>query len=234
MLAGGMQTGAIRALSTESLRLAENKFRRGQDELSGGLSLAALVLDAWHRDLRYLDSKGAPRAIRLHGPVPSVEALIRAERAIKDTRELAQRLKTLRLVIPNGRNLYKPASEIALISRNDPFVLQHVAKSLSVLLETIHGNLDGSGTSQPLLERFAEVPDLPDECIPAFQRFTKLHGWMLLRTVNDWLELRRARRTGRGRSGISRAGIHVHAYVTQKRQPKTTARSPARRLKFSS
>jgi len=229
MLAGGMQGEAIRALSARSLRVAEKGLRKGQGELSGGLSLAALVLDAWHRDRRYLDSKGTPRAIRLHGPAPSVEALVRSERSIKEAPELAKRLKALRLVVPSGRSLYKPASDIALISRYDPFVLQHVAKSLSVLLETIHGNLNGSGNSEPLLERFAEVPDLPNECIPAFQRFTKLHGWILLRTVNDWLESRRARRTSRGSKGIARAGIHVHAYVTQKRQQKT-----ARRVKLSS
>lgn len=232
MLAGGMQSEAIRALSAGALQTAEKKARRDQNELSGGLSLAALVLDAWHRDRRYLDSKGTPRAIRLHGPAPSVEALVRTERSSKGARELAVRLKALRLIIPSGRSLYKPASDIALISRHDPFVLQHVADSVSMLLQTIYGNLDGSNTSEPLLERFAEVPDLPNECIPAFQRFTKLHGWILLRTVNDWLESRRARRSSRATHEIARAGIHVHAYVTRKRQAK--AEMPrVRRLRVS-
>jgi hypothetical protein len=233
MLAGGMQPEAIRALAARSLDLAEKKSQRHRSKLSGGLSLAALVLDAWHRNRRYLDSKGMPRAIRMHGPAPSVEALVRAERSIKDAPEIAQRLKALRLVVPTGRGLYKPTSDIALISRHDPYVLQHVAKSLSVLLETIHGNLDRSNASEPLIERFAEVPDLPSNWIPAFQQFTKLHGWILLRTVNDWLESRRARRTSRSSNGIARAGIHVHAYVTKSQRP-TAEALRERRIRVSS
>jgi hypothetical protein len=219
MLAGGVESEDIRDLSVRSLQLAEKKSQSSPRELSGGLALAALVLDAWHRDHRYLDSNGDPKRIRLLGPIPSVEALIRAERSREDAKGLARRFKLLRLIVSAGRGLYEPASDVALISKYDAFVLQHVVKSLSVLLETIHGNLSGS-TSEPLLERFAEVPDLPNECVPAFRRFTKLHGWMLLRTVNDWLESRRARRTNRGKDGIARAGIHVHAYITQQVQPK--------------
>jgi hypothetical protein len=225
MFAGGMQTEAIRVLSTSSLRLAEAESRRGQRDISGGLPLAALVLDAWHRDRRYLDAKGTPRAIRLVGPTPSVQALLRAEgSSSQDARNVAQRLKALRLVISTGRGFYKPASEVALVSKYDPFVLQYVGKSLALLLETIHGNLSASKTSEPLLERFAEVPDLPLEYVPAFQKFTKLHGWVLLRTVNDWLESRRARRTTRTRTGTARAGIHIHAYVSRVRATKTTAK----------
>ena len=224
MFAGGMQTEAIRKLSMRSLQLAERETKRGKPEMSDGLPLASLVLDAWHRDRRYLSPEGTPRAIRLSGPAPSVQALVRAECSTsQDSRKLAQRLKVLRLIISVGRGLYKPASDIAVVSTYDPFVLQYVAKSLSLLLETIHGNLSGSNSSEPLLERFAEVPDLPRESVPAFHKFTKMHGWVLLRTVNDWLESRRARRTTRARRGIVRAGIHVHAYVSRKREPKARA-----------
>lgn len=215
MLSGGMQQDDVRMLCVRSLEAAEKKSRRERTQISGGLRLAALVLDAWHRDRRYLSAKAEPRAVRLVGPAPSVEALIRAQSRRKDAEDLAHRMKSLRLVISCGRGLYKPTSDIALVSAHDPFVLQHIAKSLSMLLETISGNLSGNNTSEPLIERFAEVPDLPDKYVPAFQKFTKVHGWILLRTVNDWLESRRARRTSRGRKGSARAGIHVHAYVAR-------------------
>jgi hypothetical protein len=215
MLTGGMRKEAIRALSARSLELAEENPYRYRNELSDGLPMAALVLDAWHRDRRYLNANAQPRAVPLLGAAPSVEALIRAESQRKDAQQLARRLRSLRLLTSTGRGLYKPASDVALVSTYDPFVLQHIARSLSSLLETIDRNLQSSGT-ESLIERFAEVPDLPDECIPAFQQFTKLHGWILLRTVNDWLESRRARRSGRSGKGYARAGIHIHAYVSQK------------------
>jgi hypothetical protein len=215
MLSGGMQRDDVLALSIRSLNVAETKARRDRKEASGGLAVAALVLAAWHRDRRYLNTKAEPRAVRLLGPAPSVEALICAENRRRGAADLARRLKSLRLVVSSGRNLYRPSSEIALISAHDPFVLQHIATSLSMLLETIDQNLDSGPNSAPLIERFAEIPDLPAECIPAFQKFTRIQGWIFLRTVNDWLESRRARRLSRRRKGSIRAGVHVHAYVAR-------------------
>jgi hypothetical protein len=216
MLGGGMQKGDLRALCAASLERAMRKSTRDQKIAPEGLPIAALVLDAWHRDRRYLNAKAEPRAVRLLGPAPSVEALIRAEIRRGDAGNLAYRLESLRLVVPAGRGLYRPTSDIALISAHDPFVLQHVAKSLLMLLQTISRNMEGKASSEPLIERFAEVPDLPHEWVPAFQRFTKIHGWILLRTVNDWLESRRARRTSRVRKDSARVGIHVHAYVARR------------------
>lgn len=216
MLSGGMRKGDLRALCARSLEKATRKSPRDQKIAPEGLPVAALVLDAWHRDRRYLNAKAEPRAVRLLGPSPSVEALIRAEVQHGSAEELAFRLESLRLVVSAGRGLYRPTSDIALISAHDPFVLEHVAKSLLMLLETVSQNLSGKPSSEPLIERFAEVPDLPRESIPAFRRFTKVQGWILLRTVNDWLELRRARRTNRTRKESARVGIHVHAYVAHR------------------
>jgi len=216
LLSTGMQKADVRRISARSLEKARKKCRgSGRREGSGGLPMAALVLDAWHRDRRYLNARAEPRAVRLLGPAPSVEALIRAEGEKEHAHKLAQRLESLRLVVPLGRGLYKPTGDVALISKHDPFVLQHIAKSLSVLLETIRSNLDSDPTSEALIERFAEVPDLPLEYIPTFKKFSKTHGWILLRTVNDWLESRRAKRTNRRRREGIRAGIHVHAYVAR-------------------
>jgi Family of unknown function (DUF6502) len=224
MLAGGMPKQAIRSLFVRALSVAEKKSYREAIEVSGGLPLAGLVLGAWHRDRRYLNPKAQPRPVRLLGPAPSVEALIRVESPKKDARQLARRLRSLRILIPAGRGLYRPASEIALVSSYDPLVLQHIAKSLSSLLETIQSNLVGSNASEPLIERLAEVPDLPNECIPAFQQFTKLQGGILLRTVNDWLESRRARKPTPRNTGCARVGLHVHAYVVRSSKQRVTAR----------
>jgi hypothetical protein len=215
MLSGGMRKEELRVLSAHSLQAATKKSRRNRNIAPEGLPVAALVLDAWHRDHRYLNTKAEPRAVRLLGPAPSVEALVRAQSGGGNAEDLARRLEALQLVVSNSRGLYKPTSDIALVSAHDPFVLQHVAKSLLMLLETVSQNLNRNPSSEPLIERFAEVPDLPHEWIPAFRKFTKIHGWILLRTVNDWLESRRARRTNRARKESARAGIHVHAYVAR-------------------
>lgn len=202
----------IVTISTKALRKAKSASADLGSELPGGLATAALVLDAWHRNRRYLTAAGRPRAVRLLGPSPSVEALVRSQPGAHRPVALARRLRAQNLVVSGGGELYKPASNIALLSAFDPLAMQHVARTLSMLLETIRRNLAGHNKSQRLIERIAEVPDLPLQQVQAFRKFTQAQGWILLRTVNDWLEARRSKDKNKGQVTV-RAGIHVHTYV---------------------
>lgn len=224
MFAFGMQRTEVSAIAVKALERAKLAGGNGGVDLSGGLALAALALDAWHRDRKYLTPARRPRPVRLLGPAPSVEALIRAQPGCHSAGALARRLCSQQLIVPCGSELWKPASNIALASAFDPFAVQHVARSLAMLLGTIRQNLTGQSKSQRLIERIAEVPDLPLDQVQAFRKFTQVQGWYLLRMVNDWLESRRSKASSReGRS--VRAGIHVHTYVGP---PKRS--SPARRV----
>ncbi len=218
MLGAGVSTSDLLEICTSSLRRAETKVRSGRKEESGGLVTAALVLDAWHRDRRYLDSSATPKAIRLLGAAPSVEAIVRSHNAHRRPADIARRLRTLRLVVPSGKGRYKPASDVAVISKGNPLVLQHAARALSTLLETVGQNVNSSRGLQPLIERIAEVPDLPQEHVAAFQKFTQSQGRSFLRTVNDWLESRRVRYSRGSSSATVRAGVHTYAYVATKRR----------------
>src|SRR5438132_292773 len=137
MLAGGIQGTDVLAICTRALKQAEAKARSGHRAGSGGLASAALVLDAWHRDRRYMDARAVPRAVPLLGPAPSVEALIRRQRGQRNAADVARHLRTLRLVVSCGRNLYRPSSDAAVVSASDPLVLQHAVRALSTLLETV-------------------------------------------------------------------------------------------------
>ena len=205
----------------EISRLIERAVRsataaaQASGELGGGeLAILSLVLDAWHRDRRYLTSRGNPRAVPLLGRSPSVEALIRREAPQVDPIELAHRIQCLQLIKRCLGNRYRPTSDAALVSIYGPTVLQYVARSLMSLLETVESNLRGAGNRPPLVQRSAEVPDLPEDCLESFQQFSRLQGAIFLRTINDWLEMRRARAPAVGRKKHVRAGVHVHAYVS--------------------
>jgi len=214
MLRGGVRSQDLLAICKTSLEHAEARSRKGRGDESNGLVTAALVLDAWHRDRRYLSGNGTPKAVRLLGPAPSVEALIRVQRSGERASDVARRLRAVQLIVPYGRNLYKPASDVAVISAEDPLILQHAARALSTLLETVGQNISGKRTLAPLIERFAEVPDLPRKQVAAFQKFTQTQGRTFLRTINDWLESRRLRQsTGKRINATVRAGIHTYAYV---------------------
>jgi len=224
MLACGLLKSDIEKIATNSLASAKGTRAGVGKDLSGTLATAALVLDAWHRDRRYLTPSAQPRGVPLLGPAPSVEALIRAEPGRHKAVALARRLKAQQLVVSHGKDLFKPAGNVALLSAFDPLAIQHLARSLSMLLETIRHNLTLPPTSQKLIERIAEVPDLPVEHVEAFRKFTHIQGWNLLRTANDWLETRRKKPAGR--KTVVRAGIHLHAYVGNSRRT-SVARKPS-------
>ena len=216
----GIQSKTISALSERALRSALAKARVSGEASGGELATLSLVLDAWHRDRRYLTSRGNPRAVPLLGRPPSVEALFRAQAPQFDAVELAHRIQFLQLLKPSVGNRFRPTSDAALVSTYGPTVLQYVARCLMSLLETVDGNLRDMPNGPSLLQRSAEVPDLPVDCVESFQEFSRLQGAIFLRTINDWLETRRARATLAGRHKNVRAGVHIHAYValTEKRR----------------
>ena len=192
------------------------------------LAAVALTLDAWHRNRRYIVGT-QPRAIRLRGPSPSVEALIRSQDAAADVPALVHQLKSLGLIVRTSRNLYEPSDRMALVNALDPMIQQYIARSSSTLLATIRHNTSRIGSSSRLIERFAEVPDLPRTCVADFRRFARIQGWAFLRTLNDWLESRRPTKATTRVGSTVRAGVHLYAYVDSAPDRVTTTRGSVKR-----
>jgi hypothetical protein len=222
----GLRAKDLLPVCVRSLKRAESKCRLNRRAEYGGLVTAALVLDAWHRDRRYLSARGTPKPLRLLGRAPSVEALARRQRVPEHASDVAHHLKAVKLIVPCGKDLYRPKSDIAVISARGPLVLQYASRALLTLLETVGQNLSGAQNLAPLIERVAEVPDLPRREIKAFKMFTQAQGRTFIRTINDWLEARRAGRSSwRRTNGTVRAGIHTYAYVAPKRRRSRSIRT---------
>lgn len=225
----GVSQRAISTLTTRALKTALANSRALGRSGSGELTVISLVLDAWHRNRRYLTSRGKPKPVPLLGAAPSVEALIKSETHGTDAVTLAHRIQSLRLIARCSGNRYTPTSDSALIAIYDPTVLQYVARSLMSLLGTVEDNLARASNPSRLLERAAEVPDLPVECIRPFREFSRLQGQIFTRTINDWLQMRRAKAPLSGKRKIVRAGVHVHAYLVP-RAPQLRASTTKRSL----
>jgi len=225
-LRSGIGAQDLLRVCMRSLKRAERQCHLNRGAEYSVAFAAAQVLDAWHRDRRYLSSRGTAKAVRLFGPAPSVEALVRRQKVPEHASDVARHMKAVQLVVPCGKNLYKPTSDVALISARDPrdpLVLQYASRALLTLLETVGQNVGGAGSFSPLIERVAEVPDLPRKEIEAFKMFTQLQGRTFVRTINDWLEVRRGRRSSwRRANGTVRAGIHTYAYVAPKPRQRLT------------
>src|SRR5688572_30050357 len=66
------------------------------------LVAAGNVLDRWRSDRRYMDRSAHPRAVRLRGPAPSVEALVKLERRAHQGILRPEQMKALGLVSHAG------------------------------------------------------------------------------------------------------------------------------------
>jgi hypothetical protein len=220
LLTCGVDTKTIRRIVERAF--AEVGQRRMLRRGDFGLATAGRVLDRWHRSRNYTTESAAPRAIPLLGRAPSVEALVRAENARVDCAEFARRLRSLGLVMRTEGGRYRPAARVAAVAELNPLMQEYVGRSLSTLLQTILHNISTSRRSQKLIDRFAEVPDLPARCEAAFRRFSTEQSAEMVGRMNDWLESRRARR-GAARGGRTvRAGFHLYAYV----DPRGAQRGP--------
>jgi hypothetical protein len=217
MRKSGICTAELRDICALALKRSPAEGRRDLARPTI-VSIAALVFDAWHRKRRYLDVDGEPRAIRLLGPSPSVEALVRHTDAHDRPSAVARELNACGLLVRKSGHLYKPADRTAFITGLDPAVQnQYIARASATLLRTIRHNVACGRESLRLIERVAEVPDLPQRKATEFKRFARAQGAEFLRTLNDWLESRRARRVSVRRSRNVRAGIHIYAYVERSR-----------------
>jgi hypothetical protein len=221
LLTSGMEVKAIRGIVERALMDEGTRSRKALHRGDFGLATAGRVLDRWHRSRMYTTERAAPRAIPLLGRAPSVEALVRSENARVDSAEFARRLKSLGFLIRADGSRYKPSARIAVVAGLNPLIQEYVARSSSTLLQTIRHNVSRPRRSQKLIERFAEVPDLPATCEAAFRRFSTEQGWAMLDRMNDWLESRRARRTATRVGRTVRAGVHLYAYVDGRRSKKS-------------
>jgi hypothetical protein len=213
LLASGADVRAIRAMVNQAFIEADGTNRTTHQHGDFALATAGRVLDAWHRDRRYVDGDANPKSIALLGRAPSVEALVRSERTGCDTAAFARQMRSLGLLERSGRNRFKPAARIAVIAGLNPLIQQYVARSSVTLLRTIKHNVSSAERSTRLIERFAEVPDLPTKYVAEFREFSQEQGWAMLKTLNDWLESRRVRRLVGTNKRTVRAGVHLYAYL---------------------
>jgi hypothetical protein len=213
LLTSGMEVSTVRGIVERAFTEAGERNRRALRRGDFGLATAGRVLDRWHRSRKYTTETASPRAIPLLGRAPSVEALVRAENAGVDCAAFARRLNALGFLVRVEGRRYRPAARIAVVAGLSPLIQEYVARSSSTLLQTIRHNVSSRGGTQKLIERFAEVPDLPAGSAAAFRRFSTEQGWAMLDRMNDWLESRRVHRSSRRSGRTVRAGVHLYAYV---------------------
>lgn len=227
--AAGTHEAEIREIVETRLAAAATGSSRKRGALRGRTddTVSAAVLHRWHRDSELLDADASPRPLKLFGPRPSVEAVVRSERPRSPAKAIIDDMMTLGLLRKTKGAKYLPKARVATIGTMHPVLIEHVSKSIVRLLETVQGNTSSKPGVSPLIERFTHIPDLPLSRTSDFREFSQEHGSAFLASVDDWLEARRVRNSQKKSPGVA-AGVHVYAYI-EKPPKKPSLRSRARR-----
>lgn len=210
MLRSGLSRENVASISGAALAAAHDQLGANLPENPRLSVVLASALHAWHCKRRYLGANGKPRPLTLCGRGRSVAELIRGEDSQVEVSEVIAAMSRLRLIRQAADGGYRPSKEVATITRLDPVLAEHVCHSLGHLLETVNHNTEGHGGVGQLIERSAQVQDLPRQRLLEFRDFANAQGAVFVNTINDWLESRRAG-SGVGR-GLVRAGVHVFAF----------------------
>jgi len=218
----GLSKDSISKLSS----LALGKLRKKADDSSRRMLLDSSVVSAigiafhrWYRERDFVRASGHPKPLKLLGGAPSVEALVRKERPSIPAATIAREMVRLRLVRLTRRGFCVPTGMHALISRNHPYIAEHLAHSVMRLLGTVQYNARTKSGGGALFERYAHVPNLKRSQVQAFRDFSNQQGEALIDTTNDWLESHRKVRSGQAKTGSLEAGLHVFAYVGRNQLP---------------
>jgi hypothetical protein len=215
MLVSGLTEQEIQQCCSSALNAAARARKRRRERDRSSIRVHGSMLYKWHRDKRYLDRDANPLAIPVHGPAPSIEALLRSEEPGSTVSTTVSQLKKWRLIRRCGSRLYKPVGTDVIYRQLTPDVIQHIASAMANLLATVEYNLGIEDTREALIERSAIVTDLPKRHARAFREFTHEQGAAIINTINDWLESRRCSRKSRSGGQTIAVGLHTYAYVRQ-------------------
>lgn len=212
MLRAGISTQDTSALANAVLTAAHNQLRAKKPENPRLSVIVAGVLHTWHHKRRYVDACGKPRALALTVGRRSVASLVRSEDKRIEVSAAISAMKRLKLIRRAANGHYFPTTRFATIRELDPVLAEHVCHSLGRLLATVSNNTQEGMIATRLIERSAQVQDLPRRKLAEFRDFANSQGELFVSSVNDWLESRRASNGRRKHAKISRAGVHVFAF----------------------
>ena len=208
----GLSKGDMATISRVAMSMATDQLDTKAVDNPRVSMVVASALHTWHHRRSYLGGRGRPRALPLQNGPRSVATLIRREDNKIDVPEVLAAMKRLKLLKPTKGGLYLPAGRFATIARQDPVLAEHVCNSLGRLLTTVNYNVGESTGDTRLIERSAQVHDLPRQKLDEFRDFANAQGEAFLSIINDWIESRRKCSDQDNRVRKARAGVHVFAF----------------------
>jgi hypothetical protein len=170
------------------------------------------VCTRWHLEKAFTDREGKPKPLTWDGKNGSLLKLAKVVSGPKTAREVVLELISRRLIKKSSGNKWLPKAKIVSPSGLDHAQTLRTATMFDRLIRTIAYNTQLKYRGPVLFEVMAQVPRLPARDVADFRRFTKAHGLIFAKTIDDWLETRNILRSRKKRIPTREAGIVAFAF----------------------
>lgn len=182
------------------------------------------VMAHWHSDPQYLDSRGAPLALPLKGPGPSVTSLVARALPHGEPDAVIEALRQVKGIRRHGAR-YRPAGRQLAAQHQRVMGWLHGLTALLGLLRTVEHNI-AHPNGDTLLERAAVNPRFPLRYLPEIHRRFKDRATTFLWQIDG--EMRKRERPSDPAEGV-RLGVGIFAFE----DPLTTGRTHRARRRSS-
>jgi hypothetical protein len=167
-------------------------------------------LATWHRDPRFLDDDGKPRALPIKGS-PSLTELFDLHLPNELRRGLPQRLVSEGAIRRASQTRWLPNKRTLIVRSDSSSALLRLPGQIDSFLSTLLHNGQTKGRSARRLERTVFIDRLPIELLAAFDLQTQRLGGQLIDEMDNWLIRREAKE--RHPFASARAGVSVFAFI---------------------
>lgn len=224
---------AVRALRGfyRGMGFSESSFRRG---VLAGLAdrepyrvrearrysvwiVLADLLAAWHREARYLDARGLPRALPVEGK-QGFAMLCRRFLRKESPAEVAQFLVDCGVLRRDADGCVRPVRRTALIPALTAITLERIPVAIHGFLDTLAHNTQSARESEGRLERAITINDFPAKLVPAFDDWSRYLANGFVQQTDEWALRRRVARRQRGPK--VRVTVHLVAHVEPQEKDK--------------
>lgn len=147
---------------------------------------AARVLQLWHADSRFLDSKGQPRDLPLGGDGITFSSLVRAAGGDVPPGAVRAELVEAGAVAELYDGRMRPTKRYFVPADVGKDLLVGFTHFVSPLLAGLARNTDRN-CSQPFFQRLAFSDRLTASTVPLFRELSNEHSSSFLQTIDDWL-----------------------------------------------
>jgi hypothetical protein len=202
----------ITGLSRKEVSRVSSLPEQRDDEAAERYNRAARVIGGWIRDRDFLDDQNRPAELRMEGPGPTFNELVRRFSGDVPARAVLDELLHVGAIERVGTHSVRLLQRAYLPKTDEAGMLDILGTDVKDLISTIDHNLR-RGTRESFFQRKVTYDNLPAEIIQELRRLSESKGQTWLEEMNRWLAQHdRDVNPSAGGTGRKRAGMGIYYF----------------------